>query len=129
MSVIEINDCETLRAGDTATFAYRGHEFTGVVWDEKGQLFIGRTRVYDPHGGWSHGLDFVHAAREVPDLPTEPGAVILVTECRGERLRKPIAAILGNEGDWVTPARPVGRSGCLLPEHIAEWTLAKVVPA
>ena len=79
MSVIEIKDRDDLRVGDTATFTYRDggnveHEFTGPLWSfEKGTLFIGRTRVYDPHGGWTHAIDFVRATREVLGLPTEPG--------------------------------------------------------
>lgn len=130
MSVIEITNRDALRAGDTATFTYRGHEFTGVVWDEKGQLFIGRTRVYDPHGGWSHGLDFVHAARVVPDLPTEPGTVIYIARLTdAEPFDEPRAAVLIGDASWVT-LTPDGNSHTwLIPEQIAEWAPAKVVPA
>lgn len=40
----------------------------------------------------------------IRDLPTEPGSVILVTECRGERVDEPVVAMLSALGDWGTPA-------------------------
>ena len=36
---MEITNRDDLRVGDVATFAYRGHEFTGPLWkDDNGAL-------------------------------------------------------------------------------------------
>lgn len=130
MTIIEIKDRESLRVGDIATFAYDGHEFTGPLWTEGGgTLFIGDAHVRYSTGDFFGNFEFVRATREAPPLPTEPGAVILVTECRGERVDEPVLVVLDGEGDWRTFGRTFG--GCMwhLPRHITEWTPAKVVPA
>lgn len=137
MSVIEITNRDDLRVGDTATFTYDGHEFTGVVWErEEGTLFIGAEAVRYEHRAtgelrWSEFLDFVRAVREVPDLPTEPGSVIYVARLiDAEPYTDPSPMLLMANGQWVTTnpgAR--GEHMWLIAEQIAEWTPAKVVPA
>ena len=127
MSVIEIKDCDDLRVGDIATFTYQGHEFTGPLWTEGDRsLYVGAALVRYDHG---YPYDFVRATREVPDLPTEPGAVILVSECRGERADVPVLAVLATDGDWRTFGRMFGGYGWHVAAHITAWTPAKVVPA
>lgn len=130
MSVIEIKDRDDLRVGDTATFTYRGHEFTGPLWSSgPGHLGLGITSLRAGGGSWYAAFDFVRATREMPPLPTEPGSVIYVTECRGERADEPVIAVRAGDGEWVTPAEFF--AGCLWhrPDHFTEWAPAKVVPA
>lgn len=131
MTIIEIKDRESLRAGDIATFAYQGHEFTGPMWGRgERSLLIGSTSVRHGDGAWNDYFAFVRATREMPPLPTEPGAVILVTECRGERADEPVVAWWDDvEAYWTTPTRRFGGMTSHMPYHIAEWTPAKVVPA
>lgn len=129
-SVIEITEREDLRVGDIATFNYQGHEFTGEVWSRNGgTLIVGSAPVLHGDGAWSKHHTFVRAFRPAPSLPTEPGAVILITECRGERVNEPVVAVRNGEGTWWSHGR--GFDGCNWhgPEDITEWTLAKVVPA
>lgn len=130
MSVIEIKDQDGLRVGDVATFAYAGHEFTGRLWTEGGKtLYVGDALVRYTSGN-SGPYEFVRATREVPDLPTEPGSLIhIVRLTDAEPFDKPLAALLMNNGQWVTLA-PIGKHHTwLISEQIAEWTPAKVVPA
>ncbi|WP_102508170.1 hypothetical protein [Sanguibacter massiliensis] len=130
MTVIEITNRDDLRVGDVATFAYRGHEFSGPLWKrEDGRLFLGGEIVRYAIGVWSGYFTFVRATREAPSLPTEPGSVILVTECHGERLDPPVLAVCDGDGEWLTLARAIDGSRWHLPKHITAWTPAKVVPA
>lgn len=132
---MEITNKDDLRVGDTATFTYDGHEFTGPLWErEKGTLFIGSEGVLYEHWStgeirWSNYYEFVSGTREAPALPTEPGAVILVTECRGERADKPVVAWWDDvETYWLTPTRRFGGMTTHDSPDITEWTPAKVVP-
>ena len=131
MSVIEIKDREDLRVGDIATFAYDGHELTGPLWTEGGgSLYIGAALFRFSDGRWFDPYEFVRATREVPDLPTEMGAVILVSECRGERADKPVVAWWDDvETDWITPTHRFGGMTTHDSPDITEWTPAKVIPA
>lgn len=132
MSVIEITDREDLRVGDVATFAFDGNEFTGPLWTEgTGTLFIGPALVrYGGDSDYWSDCTFVRATREVPDLPTEPGSAVLVTECRGERADKPVVAWWDDvETYWITPTRRFGGMTTHDSPDITEWTPAKVVPA
>lgn len=129
---IEITKREDLRVGDIATFSYKGREFTGPLWEvENGALYIGAAALRLANGHWTTMFDFVRATRPAPALPTEPGATILVSECRGERLNPPILAVRDCDGEWLTLAREIGGSRWVghLPEHITEWAPAKAIPA
>lgn len=128
---MEITNRDDLRVGDVATFTHHGHEFTGPLWErEEGTLFLGPEGVrYGHKSRWSEYFTFVRATREVPPLPTEPGSVILVTECRGVRVDEPVLAVRDIEGEWTTPTGRLAGYRWHLPEHITEWTPAKVVPA
>lgn len=130
MSAIEITNRDDLRVGDVATFTYQGHEFTGPLWNgTRDDLALGDTLVRFPMGTWSHYFEFVRATREVPDQPTEPGAVILVSECRGERLDPPVLAVLDSDGTWITFGHAIATYDWHNPEHITAWKPAKVIPA
>lgn len=127
---MDITNREDLRVGDIATFAYDGHKFTGPLWERStGTLLIGDSTVRAINGLWLAGHTFVRATRPAPSLPTEPGSVILVSECRGERVDEPVLAVLAGDGEWVTFGRMFGEHNWYLPEHIAAWTPAKVVAA
>lgn len=129
MSVVEIMNRGALQVGDTATFAYNGHEITGVVWSQAGRAMIGKMPLGTAEE-WDPDLDFVRATREVPALPTEPGSVIhIIRLIDAEPFDEPRAAALLGDASWVT-LTPDGNSHTwLIPEQIAEWTPAKVVPA
>ena len=76
---ITITDISDLRVGDTATYSYKGHEFSGEVWDnDLGALWVGPVVVRHFGGTPSPYIALVSATREVPhhDLPTEVGSVI-----------------------------------------------------
>lgn len=128
-SAKEITDREDLRVGDIATFTYRDHEFTGEVWRRNGDsLIVGSATARYGDGVWSKHLTFVRAFRPAPALPTEPGAVILVTECRGTRVGKPVVAWWDDvEGSWTTPAHRFGGMTTHDARDITEWTTATVV--
>lgn len=127
---IKITKREDLRVGDIATFTYRGHEFTGPLWRRSGDsLIVGSAPARHGNGTWSNHLTFIRAFRPTCALPTEPGAVILVTECRGERADEPVLAVLASTGRWWTHEQMFDDHAGHLPEHITEWTTATVVPA
>lgn len=127
---MEITSRVDLRVGDIATFTYQGHEFTGPLWNGiRDDLTLGDTLVRFPMGTWSHYFEFVRATRPAPSLPTEPGSVILVSECRGERVDEPVLAMMISEGEWVTFGHMFAGYDWYLPEDITEWTPAKVVAA
>src|SRR5690606_20870675 len=104
MSTIDITRVEDVRAGDVVT-----------MLDEYGGTYVGPTRhsetlgaVFGPlgwavvHPSWTDhpAWTVVRATREVPDLPTEPGSVIVNATIRGETGH---TAILTPEGDcWLT---------------------------
>lgn len=132
---MEITNRDDLRVGDVATFTHHGHEFTGPLWErEEGTLFLGPEGIryeHRPTGElkWSQYFKFVRATREMPPLPTEPGALILVTECQGERVDEPVLAVLASTGRWWTHGQKFNDYSGHYPEQVTEWTLAKVVPA
>lgn len=127
---MEITNRDDLRVGDIATFAYNGHEFTGEVWTDPEGLNIGCTIIRFVSGEWTSDLDFVRATREMPPLPTEPGSVILVTECRGTRVGEPVVAWWDDvEAYWLTPTRRFGGMTTHDARDFTEWAPAKVVPA
>ena len=132
---MHITNRDDLLVGDIATFTFNGHKFTGPLWErEEGTLFLGAESVrykYNLTGEirWSDYFDFISATREAPSLPTEPGSVILVTECRGERVDEPVLAMMISEGEWVTFGHMFVGYYWYLPEDITEWTPAKVVAA
>ena len=123
---MHITNRDDLRVGDIATFAFDGHEFTGRVWaGGGGALYVGASLVRDSGGPY----EFVSGTREAPPLPTEPGSVILVSECRGERVDVPVLAVCDGDGKWRTFGHMF--DGCMWhrPEHIGAWTPARVVAA
>lgn len=128
---MEITNREDLRAGDIATFTYNGHEFTGPLWGRgEWSLIIGSTSVRHGDGAWNDYFTFVRATREMPPLPTEPGSVILVTECRGERVDEPVVAWWDDvEGYWLTPTHRFGGMTTHDARDFTDWAPAKVVPA
>src|SRR5690606_3686021 len=70
---------------------------------------------------------FVRATREVPDLPelpTEPGSVIVNATIRGVEGQ---TAILYPEGDWFTTECVEGYYHHD-PEHITAWEPGRIVP-
>ena len=127
---MEIMNRDDLRVGDIATFADNGHEFTGPLWeDEVGDMAVGSGWVR-LSGRWCSHIDFIRATRPAPALPTEPGAIILVTECRGERVDRPVAAWWDDvEGYWITPTHRFLGVSMHDARDFTEWTTAKVVPA
>ena len=127
---MEITNRDDLRVGDIATFTYQGHEVTGPLWTEGDRsLYVGAALFRFSDGCWFDQYELVRATREVPDLPAEPGSVILVSECRGERLDPPVLAVCDGDGEWLTLARAIDGSRWHLPAHITAWTPAKVIPA
>ena len=62
---------------------------------------------------------------EKPDLPTEPGSVIIATELRGVEGRWQM--MLDDDGDWSSGERVSGHRWHR-PNHITAWTKARVVP-
>ena len=132
---MHITNREDLRVGDIATFTHHGHKFAGPLWErEEGTLFLGPegVRYKHRHTGelrWSQYFEFVSGTREAPPLPTEPGSVILVSECRGERVDVPVLAVCDGEGEWRTFGHMF--DGCMWhrPDHITAWTPARVVAA
>lgn len=128
MTTRTITDPADWRAGDTATIEYEGHAATGEVWENgPGSLLVGTTTIRFPDGRTPATVTTT-VTREVPDLPTETGSVIFVTEVRGVREDIPVVAALDTDGDWVT-ARRFGGHQWHNPEHITDWAPAKVVPA
>ena len=79
MTTITITDVEETRVGDYVTLRdYSGHEWSGIAWSDSDALLIGSgdvVRYYAKARFAIHG--FVSATREIPDLPTSPGSVII----------------------------------------------------
>lgn len=121
MSTVEITRVEDVRAGDVVTVA-----------DKYGGTYTGPTRrsgtlgaVFGPLG-WAvdhHSWIFVRATRDLLDLPTEPGSVIVNATIRGVEGQ---TAILDTSGAWFTPGGVDGWWHA--PEHITAWTPARIVP-
>ena len=124
MTTITITEVSNLRAGDTATLTYHGHQFTGEVWaNDDGALFIGPAVVSYFDSTPAVGVTLVSATREVPDLPTKVGSVIAN-----------VVTMDGAEYDWamlvdatdfsgvswvVASADGYGRAR---PDQIVSWT-------
>ena len=62
---------------------------------------------------------------EKPDLPTEPGSVIIATELRGVEGRWQM--MLDDDGDWSSGERVSGHRWHR-PNHITACTKARIVP-
>lgn len=124
MSVIEITSRTDLEVGDTATFAYHGHEFTGVVWSQGGRAMIGKI----PLGGveeWDPDLVFVRATRPAPALPDEPGSVIEILAI-DENPIEPTIAMFDATSYWMLAYRRIEQWN-IAPHRITEWRPMKVV--
>lgn len=96
MSTITIKDIDEVRAGDKVTvetvgglYQAGGDTVTATVVEEGSRLYV-LGRHLD-----SHHIRFISAEREVPDLPTEPGAY---ADSDGD------VVILREDGDWVDDA-------------------------
>jgi len=134
MSTVEITRVEDVRAGDVVTMT-----------DKHGGTYTGPTRHSETLGavfgplGWAvnHPLwtdhpawTFVRATREVPDLPTEPGSVIVNATIRG--VEGQTAIRLGDINwvgtrTWVTTTR-VEDYWYHAPEDITAWEPGRIVP-
>lgn len=124
MSTIEITRVEDVRAGDMATLAYEGHAFTGRVWEDDGGPRVGGSYLSSPY------VTLLGATREVPDLPTEPGSVIVNATIRGTEGVTAFLSASAWEPDvyrWISGDRIEGTR-----EHdranITAWTPARIVP-
>jgi len=127
MSTIEITDVSQVREGDVVTLAYRGHSFTGEAWNDPDNegLNVGADAIK-----WYGRLDrphavFIRATREVPDLPTEPGSVIVNATIKGV---SGLTAILDQDGlrrTWLVVGHPISQFASA--EDIAAWTPARIV--
>ena len=101
MTTITITEVSNLRAGDTATLTYHGHQFAGEVWaNDDGALFIGPAVVSYFDSTPAVGVTLVSATREVPDLPTKVGSVIAN-----------VVTMDGAEYDWAMLADPGDDAG------------------
>ena len=129
MSTVEITRVEDVRAGDVVTITRNGTTVVGKIRDvEHGDYthldiaaLSSRLIVGDDYW-WT----FVSATREVPDLPdlpTEPGSVIVNATIRGV---EGLTAILDPEGDWFTTERIDGHY-YHDPEDITAWEPARIV--
>jgi len=131
MTTRTITRPEDWRVGDTATIDCNGHTATGEAWECEGALLVGSSTIRWSDGGMPAGLT-ITVTREVRDLPTEPGSVILVSEVRdssvNQRFDKPCVATLDNDGLWcVTPTTPSG-DRWFSDDEIIDWQPAKEVP-
>lgn len=126
MSTVEITRVEDVRVGDVVVVARGDATATGRVHDVSRGPNVHLTVAYLPFTvivGEDHWT-FVRATREGPDLPTEPGSVIVNATIRGVEGQ---TAIRDPEGDWFTTT-------CVedyyyhAPEHITAWEPARVVP-
>lgn len=133
---MEITNRDDLRVGDTATFAYSGHEITGPLWEresDRGSLVLGSACLryqYRPTGEirWSKYFTFVRATRPAPVLPTAVGSVIEISVVGDTHLFVPILAMLTAVDEWTLPRQIEGR-WAVAPYRITEWRPMKVVPA
>lgn len=130
MSTVEITRVEDIQPGDRVTLVWNGDNDTTVsgvvrtaVDDRASHLEVGDHfwRLSDRPLDWH----VTAATREVPDLPTEPGSVIVNATIRGEAGH---AAILDDYGDWRS-LRPAG-DGFLLhrSKDITAWEPGRIVP-
>lgn len=124
-SVIEIKNRGALQVGDTATFAYNGHEITGDVWSQAGRAMIGKMPL-ETDEEWDLDLDFVRATRPAPVLPDVPGSVIEITAIDGHTI-EPNLAMLDAADDWMLAYHRDER-WALKAHQITEWRPMKVVP-
>lgn len=123
---MEIINRDNLRVGDIATFAHKGHEFTGPIWQsEDKELLIGCSTIQYSEGSQTPYYDFVSATRPAQSLPTEPGSVILATKVRGETFETPVVLFLDDTTDWNTAFR-VGGYWVHAADDIQEWVFADV---
>ena len=122
-----IDRVEDVREGDLVTITRNGT--TVVATPHRVHAQGNYTRLDIPalpcslvvgDGSWT----FVSATREVPDLPTEPGSVIVNATIRGVEGQ---TAILDPDGDWYTTAC-VADYWYHVPEDITAWEPARIVP-
>lgn len=136
MTTIEITRVEDVRAGDVVTFAdsaggtYVGPARRAALDPTAEQLYFGPAGsgwpVMHRYSLWT----FVRATREVPDLPTKPGSVIVNVTAPGPGF-KGVAeypyGVLKCEGLWRLFTAD-GRFGDRGANEIGAWTPARIVP-
>lgn len=128
MNTIEITRIEDVRDGDRVTLTRDGTVLTGEVFRVRhgsARTYFEMTGMGDMSVARAGGAWVFHGAtREVPDLPTKEGSVIVNATIRGETGH---TAILDDDGSWFTP-RPVGGVFYLhSPESITYWEPARIV--
>ena len=125
---ITITDIADLKVGDIATCSYKGHGFTGEVWEGMyGGLLVGKAFVCYGDGRPSPGTALVSATREVPDLPNELGSVIANVITR-DGYHYDWAMLAGPEDSaelWWAATTSV-RYDWVRPDQIASWDACTV---
>jgi len=125
---INIENYDDMQDGDwvKAEYVFNGaHPFEGELWsDRHGNAYVGGTEVREGTGDYSSHTQILSVTREVPDLPTEPGSVILdARTTNGNRH----ASMYFDGRYWRAMLYPDAAgygSG-----QIKSFTLAKVVPS
>ena len=127
MSTIEITRVEDIQPGDRVTLTCNDTTVVGTVRDvthgDATHLTIATLPCVLIAGG-GHWWTFVRATREVLDLPTEEGSVIVNATIRGVEGR---TAILDDDGYWVTTTL-VGGYRFHEPKVITAWEPGRIVP-
>lgn len=126
MSTVEITRAEDVREGDRVTLTRNGTAVSGTVRSvthgDATHIDIATLPcvLIVGDGYWT----LVSASREVPDLPTEEGSVIVKATIRGVEGR---TAILDDDGYWVTTTL-VGGYRFHEPKVITSWEPGRIVP-
>ena len=125
-----VASAEDIRKGDTVERASISPGGTTVI-------ITGTAHRVDSQGDWwsedgypmtNFGLpSYTHRVRRAPrpELPTEPGSVIIATEVRG--VRGEWRMLLDDDGEWSGP-EPIGGWGHHNPDRITAWIEAVVLP-
>lgn len=114
---------EDIRKGDRIQVSFDDLTFIGVASELSGGWW------YTPKGRLLVASETVAVItlldRPKPELPTEPGSVIIATEVRGVKGRWEL--YLRSERNWIAVD---GIDGYRYhdPKHITEWEPAKIVP-
>ena len=131
-NTITITDLADVRDGDTVTVEFAGGTFVGPAYTSGlGDMSAGGWRIRKRDGDPGEATTFVSATREVPDLPTELGSVILIHEIDSRPIEPPIPAIRADLSDrsWVVPGMDMGRAWWYAAGRITRWETCVVTPS
>ncbi len=131
MSMQTIENPADWRVGDHARIEWPSGAVTeGLLWGDRNLFIKGPDDLVRFANGDTHKAYTITVTREVPDLPTKAGSVILASEVRGETFDPPVAMSVDLDNEWTRlDGEWMRRARFHQPAHITKWVAAKVVPA